>query len=257
MSDYLTKDLLNDIESKVYSLHKLYREKFGLSETSLRNVQVGDDLSNRIVYLNFPWESYENISIEKIFITIDENNFLCSRLNATSTGKYIAYKYLEHYNFLYYKYDDSTNNLYNYIRFRLPKDYGKVTSINESDSFFSCVKICDSKYQLQEYNKKVWVANEIPYLQYIDNIEEGINNVAKILFEPADYEYKEWTTRGYYGISDSDYGLAQKPISDSDFERWNRNIELLKDVINGNYIIWNVVSYINWNENSDYEWEDC
>lgn len=256
MSDYLSKDILNDIENKVSNLHKLYREKFGLTETSLRNVQIGDDLSDRTLFLTFPRESYENISTEKSFITIDENNFLCSRSNATSTAKYIAYKYLEHYNFLYYKYDNSINNLYNYIRFRLPKDYGRVTSIDESDSFFSYVKISGSKYHLLEYNKKIWIDNEIPYLQYIDNIEEGINNVANILFKPDDYEYKEWTTVGYYEISDSDYGLAQKPISTSDFDRWNKNIELLEEIINNNYNIWNVVSYIKWNEDSDYEWEE-
>lgn len=260
MSDYLSKDILNDIENKVSNLHKLYREKFGLTETSLRNVQIGDDLSDRTLFLNFPWESYENITNDKLveIITVTSGNNIRTRYNTAISRRWIGYYYTnDETNYvLYSKYDSKMNNDFNYIRYKLPKEIGTIRAIDSSNFLSSYIKIKDDKYKLLGYTKKTWLDNEIPYLQYIDNIEEGINNVANILFKPDGYEYKEWTTVGYYGISDSDYGLAQKPISASDFDRWNKNIELLEEIINNNYNIWNVVSYIKWNEDSDYEWEE-
>lgn len=256
MNEYLNKEIQNDIENKVENLHTIFRIKYGITETNLRNIKKNDNLNNRVLYLNFPWESYENILSEIPFIIVDENKFLCRKVSATG-NQYIGYKYNEHYNFLYYKFLNKTNNDFNYIRYKLPDDYGKVTMINDNDLFYPYVKIKDDKYKLLEYVKKIWNDNEIPYLQYIDNIEEGINNVAKILFVPEGYEYKEWTTTGYYDIGSNDYGLAQKPISSKDFERWNRNIELLESIIDSFFNIWNVVSYINWDEEneSEFEWE--
>lgn len=256
MSEYLNKEILNNIEDKIENLHNLFRTKYNTTETSLRNIKIGDILSNRVLHLNFPWESYENILYEQKFITIDDDNFICSKLNATSTAKYIGYKYNDHYNFLYYKYDNSINNIYNYIRYKLPKNYGKVTNIDNADIFYHYIKVKDDEYKLLEYKKKIWVDNEIPYLQYIDNIEEGINNVAEILYKPVGYEYKNWTTMGYYGIESNDYGLAQKPISEKDFKRWNKNIELLESALDSFFNIWNIVSHINWNEESQFEWEE-
>ncbi|MDO5003619.1 MAG: hypothetical protein Q4E39_05285 [bacterium] len=230
-----------------------------LVETSLRNIQVNDYLNNKTIHLSFPFESYENIdNTEHIFIIINENLYFCYKPNhpIAPTAKHISYKYKDRYNFLYHKYNTDLNSDFNYIRYKLPKDYGKVSSINENDIFYKFIKIKDDEYKLQEYNKKTWIDNEIPYLQYIDNIEEGINNVAEILYKPLGYEYKKWTTTGYYGIKSNDYGLAQKPISSKDFDRWNRNIELLKNTINSINNIWNVVSYIDWDEISQFEWEE-
>ncbi|MBO5138668.1 MAG: hypothetical protein J6B89_03400 [Bacilli bacterium] len=255
MNKYLTKDLLNDIEDKVEKLHNKFKIKFKAEETSLRNIQIGDILSNRILYLNFPFESYETILSEIPFITIDNEKFLCRKVSLTG-NQYIGYKYLEHYNFLYYKYNNQKNLLYNYIRYKLPKNYGIVTSINNKDDFYSYVKVKNDEYKLLKYNKKIWVDNEIPYLQYIDNIENGINNVAEILYIPPGYERKEWTTTGYYDIESNDYGLAQKPISEKDFRRWNSNIKLLESVIDSFFCVWNVESYINWDKNSTFEWEE-
>lgn len=260
MNDYLSKDLLNDIENKVSNLHKLYREKFDLTETSLRNVQVNDDLSNRTLFLNFPWESYESITNDEIeeIITTDSGNNIRYRHNPNNLRKWVGYYYSDDKTnyILYSKYDSKLNNDFNYIRYKLPKEIGIVTTIDSSNYFYPYIKIKDDKYKLLEYIKKTWVEKEIPYLQYIDNIEEGINNVADILFKPSGYEYKKWTTVGYYGIEKNDYGLAQKPISQRDFSRWNKNIELLEEIIKGKFTIWNVVSYINWNKYCDLDWSD-
>ncbi len=257
MNNFLNKVLLNGIEGKIANLHNSFKEKFNITETSLRNIEVNDNLDSKILYINFPWESFEKINdVEKQFITINDDNYICARPNVKKDSKYIAYKYKNQYIFLYYKFNNSTNNLYNYIRYKMPSDYGKISNIDNTDIFYPYIKIKEDEYKLLEYQKKEWVDNEIPYLQYIDNIEEGINNVAKILFTPAGYEYKEWTTTGYYGIGSNDYGLAQKPISQKDFDRWNKNIELLESIIDSFFNIWNVVSYVKWDEKNEYEWEE-
>lgn len=260
MNNYLNKKMLNDIENKVAYLHNLFKSKNNQTETFLRNIQVNDNLSQRILYLNFPFESYKNITNNELkkIVTVDNSNDIQYKHNNTNPRRWIAYYYdNDKTNYiLYSKYDNKLNNDFNYIRYDLPKEIGKVTAVDDTDIFYQYIKIKDDEYKLLEYNKKTWIDNEIPYLQYIDNIEEGINNVAEIFFKPAGYEYKTWTTTGHYGIESNDYGLAQKPISSKDFDRWNKNIELLKNAINSINNIWNVVSYIDWDEISQFEWEE-
>lgn len=256
MIEYLSEKELNDIEEKIFNLHKKFREKFNHTETILRNIQIGDILNNKILYLSFPWESYENINIEEKIVITDREKFICSRPHTTGNARYIGYSYERYYNYLYYKNDNKINNSYNYIRYKLPSDYGKVIAVDNFSTFYPYIKIKDNEYKLLEYKKKIWIKNEIPYLQYIDNIEEGINSIADILYKPIGYEYKPWTTVGYYNIVSNDYGLAQKPISKKDFKRWYKNIELLELAIDSFFNIWNIVSYIYWNNNSQYEWEE-
>ncbi len=255
MNEYLSYQLLNEIEEKVEELHKLFKYKFNLIETSLRNIKVDDDLSNRMLYLNIPYDSHKYIDEEAPFIIVNNNHFICSKVS-TSGNMYIGYKYQGHYNFIYYKFLKEKNNQYNYIRYKLPDDYGIVFNTSKSNRFYNCFKIKDDKYKVLEYTKKEWFINEIPYLQYIDHIEEGINDIADFFYKPVGYRYKEWTTTGYYNIEKTDYGVAQRPISINDINRWNKNIELLEDAFNSIFCVWNVVSYINWNEESEFSWEE-
>lgn len=259
MTEYLNEKMLNDIENKIEKLHKKYVEKFNQKETTLRNIKIGDILSNKTLYLTFPWESYQyienNIGEFDAFIIIEPEKFICQKVSA-SGNQYIGYKYKNSFNFLYYKFLSEYNNRYNYIRYKMPDDYGKVLRIDSQNRFYNYIKILDDCTKLLEYNKKTWVINEIPYLQYIDHIEKGIENVANQFYMPAGYEQKEWTTTGYYNIEKSDYGLSQKPISIKDFERWNKNIKLLEEAFASFCNVWNVVSYIEWNSNSYFEWEE-
>lgn len=259
--EIILKNGLNRIENSAnseMSINISYYDK--AVDSKLKNIEVGDDLSNKVCYFNFPWDSYLDIN-EKVgehtdFININQNNYICQKMNDEGTAKYIGYKYQGQYQFLYYKFDNQINNLYNYIRYRFPQNYGCVISIDKSNKFYQCIKIKDSPVKVLEYNKKTWLDNEIPYLQDIDNIEQGIQTIADIWYLPLGYEKKDWTTLGYYNIENSDYGLAQKPINESDFLRWNKNIELLEQSFNSFFNVWNVVSYISWNENSKFEWEE-
>lgn len=259
MNEYLSAKMLNDIENKISDLHILFKNFFCLEETGLRNIKIGDDLDNRILYLHFPRNSYESINNENDIAFIN-----------TDRGEKVLYKYKDNTKsisytrvdiqlqvLLYSKNDNVVNQSINYIRYHLPSKMGYVTFIDNTDPFFDCIKIKSDKYRLLEYQKKEWKENEIPYLQDIDRIEEGINNIAELLYKPLGYIYKPWTTMGYYQIGQpNDYGLGQKPISKNDFNRWKKNIDLLKNIMNEIVNVWNVISNINWNEDSLLEWED-
>lgn len=257
MNEYLNKDLLNEIEEKIVNLHSKFKNKFNLTETYLRNINIGDVLNDKLLYLEIPYESHENITsnINEKFIIVDNNKYI-GNIHYNSFRKGIFYSYDNLLIWLYAKNDEDINNYINYIRYKLPHNYGKVTSINNTISFYNYVKIKNDETKLLEYNEKEWLDNEIPYLQYIDRIEQGIEDVANIFFKPNGYESKIWTTIGYYNIENSDYGLSQKPISYKDLDRWKKNIELLESHFSDFFCVWNVVSYIEWNEESNFEWEE-
>lgn len=49
----LTKEILQQVEDRVELLHKKFREKFNTTETTLRNLQVGDYFGNQKLYFDF------------------------------------------------------------------------------------------------------------------------------------------------------------------------------------------------------------
>ncbi|MCI6265872.1 MAG: hypothetical protein MR598_03375 [Erysipelotrichaceae bacterium] len=256
MNNYLTKEILNEIENKITELQGLFLNKFQLSATNLRNIHVGDSLNSKIIYLSFPWNSYETITSTDFIEFITTENYMIRYRNTNGTKNNISFFYDGTNRYLYAKNNTNINNYINYIRYRLPKDYGKVTHIDDLDPFYEYIKIVDNSTKLLLYTSKEWKDNEIPYLQDIDRIEQGIENIAELFFKPNGYESKIWTVTGTCDIENSDYGLSQKPISYKDFERWKKNIELLASHFNDFVNVWNVVSYINWNEENKFEWEE-
>lgn len=276
----LTKEMLNEIENAVEELHTYFREKYNTTETNLKNIEVGDVLNWKTLYLDYPWESHEHVTnsfenpkhfVETTTSGVSENDKMyISNFKLEGSYAQISYFYylyeasgsLETYFQIYYKPTEEVNQTKNFNRIILPKFFGKVTSIDTTDYFYSKTKIKTDEMKLLAYTKKTWVDNEIPWIQQIDNIEEGINNVAKMVYEPVGYQYKEWLTTGQYShnfntdLIIGNAGLGQKPISENDFERWKLNINLLKDAMDVIINIWNVVSYINWNEESQFEWEE-
>ncbi len=73
---YLTPNDLNNIEDIIENITNEVQEKiFDNTQSPLRNIQVGDNLSGKTLYLSFPRDSYENItsSTRTEIITIDSN----------------------------------------------------------------------------------------------------------------------------------------------------------------------------------------
>lgn len=110
---------------------------------------------------------------------------------------------------------------------------------------------------LREYNpstptfsKKTWVINEFPYIQEIDRIERGIDNLQKYWYKPEGWiESKIWLTG-------NETQQVRKSFSYLDINRWINNMDIIEQVIGDNTTIWNVQSNINWNQESDIDWSD-
>ena len=131
-------------------------------------------------------------------------------------------------------------------------DYLNYNDLNNIEN-----RILTLTNSLKEYNPstptfspKTWVVNEFPYIQEIDRIERGIDNLQKYWYKPNGWiDCKIWLT----GLETEQ---VIKSFSYLDINRWINNMNLIEQVIGDNTIIWNVQSYINWNEESNIEWSD-
>ena len=266
---YLNKNDLNDIEDRIKDITDQIRENiYDNTNSFLRNIQVGDVLSGKTLYLSLPRTVHESIAdtdtLTHTIITIDDN-------------KYIVYKYVNGYkhigirvpdpddssnNKIFYFYGYSTTNqngnpYLNQVRFKLPKDFGTVTYVS-SNNICQYIKICDETI-IPNYTKHIWVDNELPTMQKIDNIEHSINNIGLYYEKPNGWvQEKEWlpnATKRYAG----NYGVGIKTISYQDLNRWYNNLDLIDFSDLNNITIWNAIndiSQIEWNGESDEEWVD-
>lgn len=100
------------------------------------------------------------------------------------------------------------------------------------------------------FNKKTWILNELPFIQEIDRIEKGVENLGLYYLKPNGWLLtKKWITKdNFFPIKSFDY---------RDYNRWINNIEVIQQIPENDYTLWNGNSYINWNEESDYEWIDA
>lgn len=257
---HLTKEMLQQVEDRVELLHQKFRNKFNAAETTLRNFQVGDYFGNQKLYFDFDNFIYFNNENEMTnLIEIDNNDVLnyYSTILSHPTIQRITLK-KDNINInMFYSQEYVNETKINRNGFNTNGN-SKVTSIKSDEDAFKSIKIKDDRYKLLAYTKKTWVDNEFPYMQYIDNIEEGINDVAETFYAPIGFDYKPWILKGnisnYNSVETN--GLSQKTISEDDFVRWNKNIDLLEKAFDDIINIWNLISYINWNEESQFEWED-
>lgn len=131
-------------------------------------------------------------------------------------------------------------------------DYLNYTDLNSIEE-----RIKELTTKLQIYNPstpnfslKEWYVNDFPYIQEIDRIERGINNLQKYWYKPNGWqECKIWLTG-------KETSQIIKSFSYLDINRWINNLNLMDKAIGDNTTIWNVQSYINWNESSNLEWSD-
>lgn len=100
---------------------------------------------------------------------------------------------------------------------------------------------------IPEFTEKTWVVNELPFIQEIDRIENGIFNLGEYYNRPAGWlPTKEWITEdNQYPIKAFDY---------RDWNRWVNNLSKFKLDIVLTDTIWNGASFINWEEKSDVDW---
>jgi len=254
MYNYLSFTILNEIENAVSTLHSQFVSTYNLEEAELKPLENGVLLGGKTLHLKFPWELYQNITnTVKTNILTTNNGTIDFYLK--DNENIISYYYNNSDNYLYAKKQNETNNYINYIRYKLPRSFGNITAISES-GILNYIKISSNETLPLKYSKKVWVINEPVYLQEIDRIEQGIQTIADCLYEPIGYEGKDWTNVGYYGTTSLGRGIEQKPIKSEDFIRMKNNIDLLTNIFNEENTIWNICSIVNWNEESNMEWEE-
>lgn len=255
---YLTFDDLNTIEDKIYEITNEIQEKvFNNKKCPLRNIKIGDNLSGKTLYLSFPRDSYKDI-----------NNTTTSNIITIDNDTYIAYMYSNNKHYIYVRYDgksyyiyaknnSSTNPYLNYVRYKLPFDFGIVTNINTNDTFYDYIKIYDDTNIIPNYVKNEWVKNEPPSMQKIDKIEEGIKNIGDYFYKPIMWQgSREWLGTAELGASNY-YGVGIKNISFQDLNRWVDNLNLIDFDDLSELTIWNSdISQLEWNLSSNIDWEE-
>lgn len=255
---YLTPSDLNYIENTLNTLTEQVQSiVFNSTSSPLRNIQVGDNLSGKTIYLSFPRDSYQNItnSTKVNLITINNNTGISYIYNNNVRYIYIRYNNINHY--IYAKKDIALNPYLNYVRVKLPYDFGIVTAVNTNQTLFQYIKIYDDEYIIPDYVKHTWTDNELLSMQRIDNIENGIKNIGYYYYKPDGFiGSKEWLGTAELGKSNN-YCVGMKNISNQDLTRWTNNLNLINfDNIN-RLTIWNSsISEIDWNEENDTEWEE-
>lgn len=255
---YLTPTDLNDIENAIEETTNTVQEEiFNNQQSSLRNIQVGDDLSGKTLYLSFPRDAYENInnSTRVELVTIDNDTRIAYLYSNSKRYVYVRYKNISYY--IYVENDDDLNPYLNFVRYKLPRDFGVVTEIDSSDDLFQYIKIYDDEYIIPDYVKNNYNNNDIITMQQIDNIEQGIKNIGDYYYKPNGFiGAREWLGTAKLG-ADNNYGVGIKNISYQDLNRWINNLSLIDFDNLDKLTIWNSdISEIDWNKQNETEWEE-
>ena len=100
------------------------------------------------------------------------------------------------------------------------------------------------------FSSKQWFVNDFPYIQEIDRIEKGIDNLQKYWYKPDGWEEcKVWLTG-------EETEQVIKSFSFEDINRWIIDLDLMEEVIGDESTIWNLQSYIYWNQESNEDWRE-
>lgn len=96
---------------------------------------------------------------------------------------------------------------------------------------------------------KTWVVNEFPYIQEIDRIERGVDNLGYYYYKPQNWETtKIWIPKG-------NTQEIKKGFSYQDINRWLFNMNLIDEIKDDNSTIWNGQSFVYWDSNDTLDWE--
>lgn len=135
--------------------------------------------------------------------------------------------------------------------------YNETMYLNYSDLNMIENRILTLTNRLKELNPstptfspKTWVINEFPYIQEIDRIERGVNTLKEYWYQPDGWiDCKVW-------LDGTETEQVIKSFSFEDINRWIVDLDLIDTALDERITIWNGISYINWNEESDEEWRE-
>ena len=135
--------------------------------------------------------------------------------------------------------------------------YNETMYLNYNDLNTIENRILTLTNRLRQYNpstptfsSKQWFVNDFPYIQEIDRIEKGIDNLQKYWYKPDGWEEcKVWLTG-------EETEQVIKSFSFEDINRWVIDLDLMEEVIGDESTIWNLQSYIYWNQESNEDWRE-
>ena len=100
------------------------------------------------------------------------------------------------------------------------------------------------------FSSKTWVVNDFPYIQEIDRIERGVNNLKEYWYQPDGWiECKVW-------LDGIETGQVIKSFSFEDINRWIVDLDLMEIALDEEVTLWNIQSYIYWNQESNVDWRE-
>ena len=129
--------------------------------------------------------------------------------------------------------------------------YGSTDYINYNDFNNIEMNLENLTYSVAYFSPEIptydfndsWKENDWVYLEKVKKIEIVIENLKKYFTRPENWiPSREWT--------------PMSSFSYIDMNRWLNNMNAITSILYNNYTIWNGKTYLNWEVNSIYEWED-
>lgn len=103
---------------------------------------------------------------------------------------------------------------------------------------------------MPSFEKKTWVINELPFVQEIDRIENGIEAIGEWYYKP-----NMWLPSEVWITSDKPFPI--KSFDYNDWNRWVNNLQLVENSFGEVLTLWNGTSQVTWDIESEYEWIDA
>ena len=264
---YLATNMLNNIENQIEDVTSNI-EEYVFSDTvnNMKNIEVGDNLNDKMLYLSFPRDIYETETSDySRIIKTDKNNSIYVSKDEGLLEIFIIYR--TGFVTLYLDENNNKTPTINMRRFKLPHDFGIVTNVDNSSNTYQHINIYSNEFSIPHYEKHTWQDNELLSMQKLDNIEEGIKNIGYYYYKPMGWiTERDWLQTFDMNIlnifltSENTFesrGLNVQNISYHDLNRWINNLNLVDFTNLNNMTLWNTnVTQIIWNENNSDEWED-
>ena len=100
------------------------------------------------------------------------------------------------------------------------------------------------------FSLKEWHINDFPYIQEIDRIEKGVNTLKEYWYQPDGWiDCKVW-------LDGTETEQVIKSFSFEDINRWVIDLDLIDVALDEEVTLWNVQSYIYWDQESNEDWRE-
>lgn len=257
---YLKTSDLNNIENRIESLTNEIQEKvFNNQSSPLRNINIGDNLNGKTLYIYFPRTLYNNVPSDDVtIVSTDKGNSIRFHRYASSSIIYLIVElfYKNNSYTIYSKYTSESDVRYNVRKYKLPYDFGIVNAIDENNIFYPYIKIYNDEMIMPDYEKHIWVDNEVLSMQKIDNIECGVKNIGYYYYKPKGWiNGEEWLKTSNIEIQDTN--INKKNLYYQDLNRWLTDISSIDFEKLNEMTIWNSnISQILYNTENAQEWEE-